>query len=495
MKRNENSIIELMRDSKMIQDQIKMKVSMADINRIEKQQKMLATKESLRVLGTRFSKYASNENMNELKSRLEIVHSNIDKKIERVVDQNRSFITKNVIEDYVESNNQSIESLNQEIQKIHNQAKSVSKLKQTLDNISKKLTCKIDQSAHSADITEIWKKFATFNQFIEYSHLQDHIDKVEPLVKKCKQELIQFREDNQEAKLILQRFDEVLSEKASKFSLQEVSAQSATFWLKSEINDLRNHINFRIRETELYVDRVNGEVQTVQEDTQSVVAQAVDALQMDLKSKIKLFLETRSIDPRELNQMLFAKADKCDILNLENKKADRSEIEANMKWVNWIKDKPNPEEKPLVSSRLDRSSLDAEDYGKLIQIRPFTTKMEKTFWKITKDHKQFEQPTFRSTSTKRADRPESILSCYKQSHINSIAKAKRQVAAKRHCISQNTSIDLSQLHALNHSKKLSNIQNWILPNSKLPSTNRLVNFQSENQKNKILKSSKNIQKS
>jgi len=81
----------------------------------------------------------------------------------------------------------------------------------------------------------------------------------------------------------------------------------------------------------LYVDRVNGEVQTVQEDTQSVVAQAVDALQMDLKSKIKLFLETRSIDPRELNQMLFAKADKCDILNLENKKADRSEIEANMK--------------------------------------------------------------------------------------------------------------------------------------------------------------------
>ena len=45
------------------------------------------------------------------------------------------------------------------------------------------------------------------------------MDEVKPILKQCQENLRQYKQDNDESKIILRRFDEVLLEKASKFSL------------------------------------------------------------------------------------------------------------------------------------------------------------------------------------------------------------------------------------------------------------------------------------
>ena len=65
----------------------------------------------------------------------------------------------------------------------------------------------------------IWEYFKTFNNFWQYKDLKEHMDTVKPLVKSWEEMLNNYRKDNEDSKLILRRFDEVLLEKASKFSV------------------------------------------------------------------------------------------------------------------------------------------------------------------------------------------------------------------------------------------------------------------------------------
>jgi dGTP triphosphohydrolase len=89
---------------------------------------------------------------------------------------------------------------------------------------------------------------------------------------------------------------------------------------------LRVLLESKIIDTERYIESVNDNLQVNFTDIEDQIKLSINSIQKDLKSKIILFLETRSIDPEEVKKLISAKVDKSDLLNLAQKKADKSDL-------------------------------------------------------------------------------------------------------------------------------------------------------------------------
>lgn len=70
----------------------------------------------------------------------------------------------------------------------------------------------------SIDISQIWKNF---HQFSKHEDFKIHKDTMTPLVEQCRKDVENFREEVMATRKIISRFDEVLLEKASKFSVEQ----------------------------------------------------------------------------------------------------------------------------------------------------------------------------------------------------------------------------------------------------------------------------------
>jgi predicted nucleic acid-binding Zn-ribbon protein len=79
----ESEIGELKKDMKAINEKMNNKVGLEDIHQIQERQTTFATKDEVRTIDMRFSKYAKNEYLTELRSRVEILKENTEKLVQK----------------------------------------------------------------------------------------------------------------------------------------------------------------------------------------------------------------------------------------------------------------------------------------------------------------------------------------------------------------------------------------------------------------------------
>ena len=83
------------------------------------------------------------------------------------------------------------------------------------------------------------------------------MDTIKPLVRIWEDTLAGYRQDNEDAKQILRRFDEVLLEKASKFSVEQLEKSLKNYSEKYELVDVTKLINLKHSEAEKMIQRVH----------------------------------------------------------------------------------------------------------------------------------------------------------------------------------------------------------------------------------------------
>jgi len=141
----------------------------------------------------------------------------------------KQFITKSKTNELIKNSfkdyNLVIEEIKSELEKIMDIEKRISGLKQHLRNT-------VTNTDFQAETTRIWNNFNSFNQFCKFKDLEVHKNEINPLVNFCKVTLEEYKKDNTETKSIISRFDEVLLEKASKFSVDNIEHQLKELSLK-----------------------------------------------------------------------------------------------------------------------------------------------------------------------------------------------------------------------------------------------------------------------
>lgn len=152
----------------------------------------------------------------ELITRLSVFNSDVNTKLH---DRPTISYFKKVLGAYDTKIEQFNYALNEQVEKLDitqaDQDKEIADLSSEITEYSKDLALKLDKN----DATRIWKHF---QRFAEYSDLKDLYAKCIPELAKFEQQIINFKDENEKQKMIIEKFDEHLTTKGSKTSVAEV---------------------------------------------------------------------------------------------------------------------------------------------------------------------------------------------------------------------------------------------------------------------------------
>lgn len=151
------------------------------------------------------------------------------------------------------------------------------------------------------------------------------MDEVKPILKQCQKDLDEYKIDNENGKRILQRFDEVILEKASKFNVDQLEEKLQTYCLKTEFIELQSKVNKSAEESKSYIQQVQDLCDSSVSTVYANMIQLLKEMEVELRHKIQSFLELNTIKPDELHKLLKAKADISDINLLDASKVDKKD--------------------------------------------------------------------------------------------------------------------------------------------------------------------------
>mmetsp|Transcript_7921 Transcript_7921/g.7001 ORF Transcript_7921/g.7001 Transcript_7921/m.7001 type:complete len:421 (+) Transcript_7921:205-1467(+) len=382
-------------------------------------------------------------------------------------------------------------------------------MKNKINGLKQHLRNTVTMTDFDIEKNKIWSTFDTFNQYCKYNDLENHMKEVKPLVNQCAESLEKYQKDNEEAKQIICRFDEVLLEKASKFTVDDIERQLKELAQLTQMSELKNYINYKTTDTNMKLNILEEKIQLNQKKVSEMIDFSTQSIQEDLKERIKEFLQARTISPEEVISLLSNKVDKCEILDLDRIKANRTEITngdekhkttkrqlqhlsvlitsvlkfqnselssenpllPNVKYLikqslnifDWIKGK-NPSLTPdlQISPRLEHNYTDFDNIS-LMKVRPISTCSKKWLKTPLKDEEMFR--TYRSTSTNKRGR-EGFGSSFKEIQDHPIIKAKTNMV---HHSKNRIKVNMS---TSTYGEKRESLSNTNIPNLKFPNTKK-----------------------
>ncbi|CAI2360509.1 unnamed protein product [Moneuplotes crassus] len=207
--------------------------------------------------------------------------------------------------------------------------RKIKELKRVDDN----LKVQIDEKLVKIEFTNFQK--ATQKKFegcISFTHLEDHRDYVDPKVVSCCTKVSDFRKEIDEAKEIIKRFDEVICEKASKFSVDDITHRLKKFLTKEEV--IKIEADYK-RESDLLIQELKSMRKEYIEIKRGIIKEnlsLLDKSSKDVEKRIINHLGGKPYSTYEIQEMLSHKADKTKMIFLDDLKADKVELE-NCKYV------------------------------------------------------------------------------------------------------------------------------------------------------------------
>ena len=126
---------------------------------------------------------------------------------------------------------------------------------------------------------------------------------------------------------IIQRFDEVLWEKASKIWVNDVAKQFEDYISVEEFNIFQQMRNDTDKKFQAKLNNFDKKIEDLNTSTKQIIANSVIKISKEAKDQLINTLGGRPVEPEELRALLKLKADKDDMHTLDFTKANRADIE------------------------------------------------------------------------------------------------------------------------------------------------------------------------
>ncbi|CAI2358779.1 unnamed protein product [Moneuplotes crassus] len=186
----------------------------------------------------------------------------------------------------------------------------------------------IKKGPFEAKVAYLDEKLKDLDSCCKFEHLEAHMNRVEPMIQQCRKGLDDYKDDNQKQKEILSRFDEVLLQKASKFSVEQIETKLRDYSLKADFTNLLDQINIKTNENKSYIREVQNFTNKTLSKANSDIISKIYEMEKAVRARTNEFLEKNTIKPDEIKKLLAAKANYCDVMDLK-KKADITETNKN----------------------------------------------------------------------------------------------------------------------------------------------------------------------
>ena len=232
----------------------------ASKQKIDQQINGLATIAQLREVDRKFLKFAMSEDIQMLKTRIDIMKEEvvksaksedisrlIDKLLNDINESNQKYVTREALDSRLSIYDAKIMKIKKNFK---NQFHLFKKLEEDLESTNKKFDKVVSNVEFEEEIDKIWNNFKTYSNFCQFRHLKEHMDKVDPILQSCTHLLEKYKKDNQASKEIIHRFDEVLLQKASKFSVDKVEKELKAVCLKTSLEELKQEFEKKVQKNQ-----------------------------------------------------------------------------------------------------------------------------------------------------------------------------------------------------------------------------------------------------
>lgn len=213
-----------------------------------------------------------------------------------------------------------------------------------------KETRKEDKEDLDDRLRAVWKNFDNYCTFGNFDFFKKEM---KPLFDDWYNRVDSFDKDNKKWVLIIQRFDEILWEKASKIHLEEVQNRFANYLTMKEFNEfLKTKTILEKERTDKLAD-LNSRVDEIIAYTKQLLATSIVKITQDAKNQVLDSLGGKPVEPKELHALLKLKAN-VDEFELVNKsKASKGDIEVTTSIIE------------ILHSQINHICLILKDYFKL----------------------------------------------------------------------------------------------------------------------------------
>ena len=277
-----------------------------------------ATLEKLREVDQKLVKYARNDYVIELNAKIELAKADMSHlaKITYVTQQIDSLSNdiKEAIADFVTFNSidQHFSLFDAKLKKMKkdfkNEIDEIAKVEDAIESMESNMKRFVENKEFESEVDKIWTHFATFTGFCQYKHLQDHMEQVRPILDDAKHLLNSFRNDNLNIKDIVSRLDEVLLDKASKFSVDQLNERLDQYCLKLDFDNLSSLMSQKTEENKSYIREVQKISDQTLEKGQKEMKETILKIEVDMRRRIQAFLNSNTLKPDEIKSLLASKA-------------------------------------------------------------------------------------------------------------------------------------------------------------------------------------------
>ena len=190
----------------------------------------------------------------------------------------------------------------------------------------------LKKKTSNEETLRVWKKF---DDYAEYRDLKDLYGKVMPQLRKFEDALVSQTSENMKVQAIVGRFDEVLSEKASKQIVREVIEKFDNYLLTSDLIDYKAQNSSRLADIVEKLDKLDHYLDELGLKLTNDIYTAIRKATSHLKSKSD-GNNAFSISEDELRKAIDSKADKQELQDLAMLKSNKKDTERIISWIELL---------------------------------------------------------------------------------------------------------------------------------------------------------------
>ena len=187
--------------------------------------------------------------------------------------------------------------------------------------------------ATKEEVKRLWERLLDYSTLKQLAELEN---KVFPEIADFRVKIAQFDRENETAKGIIRGFDSVLLEKASKFSVEELHRKLEEYLLHTDFQKNNEQIaRSFVGQTQAH-EALQGDLKTLEEGIGRQIFEAVRRATLKLTKQSVGGGEGGGVASEELRVVMQSKADRSELERVGQTKANKVDVEANMKAVDIL---------------------------------------------------------------------------------------------------------------------------------------------------------------
>ncbi|CAI2381055.1 unnamed protein product [Moneuplotes crassus] len=214
--------------------------------------------------------------------------------------------------------------------KIQLASEDLKEIKTISDSIDCKLKDKVENNDFVEKIDEIQKQFQKYALYSEIKRVELKID---PIIDDINKKLEYYESDNKMNKHIISRFDEVLTSKASKFSIDQIYLNFAEYMSNESFKKFEQSLKNDTQTTHKKINDMESDLESMKDYLREEVKKSMRRALGNLNSHIINLAGGRPINDIEFEACLRLKADKEETDKLDYNKANKEEMTSTLEKI------------------------------------------------------------------------------------------------------------------------------------------------------------------